>query len=128
MAPTSTISGWWPEVQEPLEAGSQIQLGQLALKLTLEPAETSSTTAFPAARPAPAAIATTAAAALVLALALWPGLSARALALPGDFKPGNILRVGEAWKLGDLGMARPASDGHWTQWGGTEDYRSPESL
>ncbi|WP_372399787.1 serine/threonine-protein kinase [Azospirillum sp. HJ39] len=45
-----------------------------------------------------------------------------------DVKPGNILRVGGVWKLGDLGLARMAVDGPYTQAKGTTVYLAPESF
>ncbi|NYZ17899.1 serine/threonine protein kinase [Azospirillum sp. RWY-5-1] len=45
-----------------------------------------------------------------------------------DVKPGNILRVGDVWKLGDLGLARMAVDGPYAQAKGTTVYLAPESF
>ncbi|WP_372399796.1 bifunctional serine/threonine-protein kinase/formylglycine-generating enzyme family protein [Azospirillum sp. HJ39] len=45
-----------------------------------------------------------------------------------DVKPSNILKVGEVWKLGDLGLTRRTVEGYYAQLKGTTLYLSPESL
>ncbi|WP_372399792.1 bifunctional serine/threonine-protein kinase/formylglycine-generating enzyme family protein [Azospirillum sp. HJ39] len=45
-----------------------------------------------------------------------------------DVKPGNILKVGDVWKLGDLGLTRRTVDGYYAQLKGTTLYLSPESF
>ncbi|NYZ17895.1 SUMF1/EgtB/PvdO family nonheme iron enzyme [Azospirillum sp. RWY-5-1] len=45
-----------------------------------------------------------------------------------DVKPANILKVGDVWKLGDLGLTRQAVEGYYAQLKGTTLYLSPESF
>ncbi|NYZ17891.1 SUMF1/EgtB/PvdO family nonheme iron enzyme [Azospirillum sp. RWY-5-1] len=45
-----------------------------------------------------------------------------------DVKPANILKVGDVWKLGDLGLTRQTVEGYYAQLKGTTLYLAPESL
>ncbi len=45
-----------------------------------------------------------------------------------DLKPGNVLRVGDAWKLSDFGLIRDGATDHTGRVTGTPRYMPPESF